>query len=115
MKLNLEKVYVSLKGNSLGKTPAVLLGSKDMGILIRKCNKAGCPVPVGTTRACDMDVYPTGKFVEVESTKEEDEALAQLSNRLGNYDEFYKISNPNGVDPLFVRYREFFPGLLPLV
>jgi hypothetical protein len=115
MKLALEQVYVSKKGSTLGKLPALLLGRPENGILIRTCNKAGCPVPVGTTRSCDMDVRQTSKFVEVESTSEEDDALAQLSSRLGNWDAFYEISNPDGVDPLFVRYKEFFPSLFATV
>lgn len=115
MKLHLQQVHVSLKSNALGKSPAVLLGDPLTGILIRECKKVGCPIPVGVTRACDMNVHPTENFVDVESTQEEDEALAELSNRLGNYEAFYELAVPTGVDPLFVRYRDFFPGFFSLV
>lgn len=114
MKLTLEQVYVSKKGSTLGRSPGLLLGRPEDGILIRTCNTVGCPVPVGVTRSCDMDVRQTSKFVDVESTSEEDKALAQLSSRLGSWDAFYEIAIPEGVDPLFVRYKEFFPGLFAI-
>ena len=113
MKLNLQQVYVSKKGSTLGKLPGLLLGNMDNGILIRTCVKPGCIVPVGTTRASDMDVRETSKFVEVESTQEEDAALADLFSRLGSFEAFYEISRDTGVDPLFVRYKEFFPNMFP--
>ncbi len=108
--LNLQKVHVCKKGSTVGRVPGLLLGNKDNGILIRMCTKVGCDVPVGLTRACDMDVYTTELRVYVTPTQEEIVALAQLSNRLGSYEKFYELAIPEGVDPLFVRYQEFFPN-----
>lgn len=108
--LNLQKVHVCKKGSTVGRVPGLLLGSKENGILIRMCTKVGCDVPVGLTRACDMDVYTTELHVCVTSTEEETEALAELSSRLGSYEKFYELAIPEGIDPLFVRYQEFFPN-----